>query len=58
MFVCFRLAQIQNASYFPVWISCVSHSINICTVTIKNVGNIHAVSTNQIPDILHFNDKQ
>ena len=26
-------------------------------VTIKNIRNIHAISTNQIADILHFNDK-
>ena len=35
----------------------VSHSIDICTVAIKNIRNMHAVSTNQIADILHFNDK-
>ena len=32
------------------------HSIDICTVVIKNIKNIHAVSTNQIADILHYND--
>ena len=26
-------------------------------VAIKNIKNIHAVSTNQIADVLHFNDK-
>ena len=35
----------------PASLSCVSYSIDICTV------NVHAVSTNQIADILHFNDK-
>ena len=30
---------------------------HICTVAIKNIRNMHAVSTNQIADILHFNDK-
>ena len=34
-----------------------SHSIDICTVPIKNIKNMHAVSTNQIADILHFNNK-
>ena len=34
----------------------VSHSIDICTVAIKNIKNMHAVSTNQLADILHFND--
>ena len=33
------------------------HSMDICTVTIKNIKNMHAISTNQIADILHFNDK-
>ena len=36
----------------------VSNSIDICTVVIKNIKNMHAVSTNQIADILHFNDKE
>ena len=47
----FRLVWIQMFC-----ISRVSHSIDICTVTIKNIRNIHTVSTNQIADILHFND--
>ena len=34
----------------------VSHSIDICAVAIKNIKNMHAVSTNQLADILHFND--
>ena len=32
-------------------------SIDICTVANKNIRNMHAVSTNQVADILHFNDK-
>ena len=40
----------------PASISCVSHSIHTCTVAIKSIRNMHAVSTNQIADILHFND--
>ena len=28
----------------------------ICTVAVKNIRNMYAVSTNQIADILHFND--
>ena len=36
---------------------CVSHSIDICTVAIKNIRNMHAASTNQIADIFNFNDK-
>ena len=34
----------------------VSHSIDICTVAIKHIRNVHAVSANQIADVLHFND--
>ena len=33
-----------------------SHSIDIGTVTHKNIRNMAAVSANQIADILHFND--
>ena len=42
---------------YPASLSCASHSFEICTVAIKNIRNMHAVSTNQIADILHFNDK-
>ena len=38
-------------------LSCVSHSIDICTVAIKNTRNIHAVLTNQIADVLFFKNK-
>ena len=31
--------------------------MDIWTVAIKNIKNMHSVSTNQIADILHFNDK-
>ena len=41
---------------YPAEFSCVSRSIDICTVAIKNTRNMHAVSTNQFADILHFND--
>ena len=37
---------------YPTRLSCNSHSIDICTVAIKNIKNMHAVSTNQIADIL------
>ena len=39
-------------------ISCVSHPIDICTVAIENIRNMHAVSTNKTVDILKFNDNQ
>ena len=45
-----------NYFVYPASLSCVSHSIDICTVAIKNIRNMHAVSTNQIADIFHFND--
>ena len=41
---------------YPASLSCVSHSIDICTVAIKNIRNMYAVLTSQIADILHFND--
>ena len=53
--VCFRLVQIQMFSISP-YLSCASYSIDICTIAIKNIKNMHAVSANQIADILHFND--
>ena len=43
---------------YPAYLSCVSHSVDICTVAIKNIWNMQAVSTNQIADILHFNDNK
>ena len=30
--------------------------LDICAVAVKNIRNMHAVSTNQIADSLHFND--
>ena len=37
-------------------VSANSNVFYICTVAIKNIKNMHAVSTNQIADILHFNN--
>ena len=34
----------------------ISHPIDICTATIKNIRCMHTVSTNQVSDIFHFND--
>ena len=48
--MCFRTVQIQM-------FSCISHSIDICTIAIENIRNMHAVSTDQIADILHSKDK-
>ena len=36
---------------YPASISCISNAIDIGTVAIKNIRNMHAVSTNQITDI-------
>ena len=33
-----------------------THSNDICTVIIKNIRNMQVVLTNQIADIMHFND--
>ena len=35
---------------------CVSPCNDICIVGIKDIRNMHAVSTNQIADILRFNN--
>ena len=43
---------------YPVLFSCVSYAIDICNVAIENIKNMRAVSTNQIVDILHFNNKE
>ena len=42
---------------YPASFSCVSNSIDICTVAIKNIKNVRAALTNQVADKLHFNDK-
>ena len=42
---------------YPAYLSWLSHSIGICTIAIKNMKNMHAVSTNEIVNIFHFNDK-
>ena len=46
----------SNVLYIPPSFLAFHNSIDICKVTIKNIKNMHAVSTNQIADILHFND--
>ena len=60
LFVCFLLDRLLQSIYFRMFcsalFSCISHSIDICTVAIKNIRNMHAVATNQIADILDFND--
>ena len=42
---------------YPVYLSCVSDSIDVCTVVIKNGRYMHAVSTNFITIILLFNNE-
>ena len=55
--VCFRLSQYKFKCFiYPTSLSCVLHIIDICTVAIKNIRKKHAVSTNQVADIFHFND--
>ena len=51
---CFEFFQ---CFYFPASILRAIHSIDICTVKIKNIRNMYAILTNQITDIWHFNDK-
>ena len=53
-YVYFRLVRIQMFCISrPAFLHFTFH---IFTVAIKNIRNIHAISTNQIADILHFND--
>ena len=52
----FYVSANSNVLYIPPRLSAFSHSIDICTIAIKNVRNMHPVSTNQIADILNFND--
>ena len=57
---CFTFPKIicfPNELLFPATILRAVYSIDICTVKIKNIGNMHAVLTNQITDIWHFNNK-
>ena len=42
--------------YIHPCITCVAYSIDICTVAIEDIRNMHAVSSNPIADILRFND--
>ena len=51
--VCFRLVQIQMFSTSRL---AFLRFIDICTVAIKNIKDMHVVSSSQIADILHFND--
>ena len=37
-------------------LSYISHSIDFCTLAIKNIKNIHTVSNNEIADSLQFNN--
>ena len=59
--VCYRykLKYSINSNFFayPASLSCLSNSINICTVAVTNIRNMHTVSTNQIADILHYNNQ-
>ena len=43
--------NVNSNVFVSASLSCFSHSIDICTVAIKNIVNMHAISTNQIADI-------
>lgn len=45
----------SNVLYFPS--SFCTFYINFCNIAIKNIRNMQGVLTNQISDVLHFNDK-
>ena len=54
---CLRLVSVElSCCISRLYLPCVSYFIDICSVIITNIGNIHATLTNQITDILHFND--
>ena len=53
----FRTMKCWFILYLKMYmVSANSNVFYICTVAIKNIKNMHAVSTNQIADILHFNN--
>ena len=57
---CFEFFEIfcfPNELFFPASILRAMHSIDICTVKINNIRNMHAVLTSHITDIWHFNYK-
>ena len=33
------------------------YTVAMCTIVIKNISNMHAISTSEIADVMHFNDK-
>ena len=51
------LDGLDFSNFFLVSIFHALHSIDTFKVKIKNIRNTHAVSTNQIEDILHFKAK-
>ena len=57
--ICFSLVLIQMRCILCLAFLCFtfSHSIEMCTVAIKNIRNMHPVSTNQTRYILNFNNK-
>ena len=56
-YVWFRLVWIQMFCIYRLGFLRSTHSIDIYTAAIKNIRNMHALSSNQSADILHFNDK-
>ena len=56
-FELFKTFYFPDELYFPASILRAIHSIDICTVKIKRIRYMHAVFTNQITHIWHFNDK-
>ena len=54
----FKISYFPHNLFFATSILRAIHSIDICTVKIKNMRNMLAVLTNQIADIWHFNDNK
>ena len=54
----FKFFCFPNELFFSASILWAIYSIDICTVQIKNIRNMHAVLTNQITSIWRFNDNR
>ena len=59
MYACFRLLGYKFKFFvYLALLSCISHSMDIFTLAVKNIRNMHAVSPIQVTDTLHHNDNE
>ena len=54
----FKIFCFPNELFFPSSILRALHSIDSCTAKIKHIRSMHAVLTNHITDIWHFNNNK